>query len=245
MTSTGPRPCLWARTVRCESPHRPRPPWAVWPYSPSYRLPQPSSRRPFSSLRCPYNAMPPDNRHSGASRNPCPPTTVIPAPAGIHAPQQPSFRRQPESMPPDNRHSGATRNLRPPTTVIPAPARIYAPSNRHSGASSNLCPPTTVIPAQAGIHAPLQPSFRRKPEPMPPLQPSFRRKPESMPPYNRHSGASPNLYRYRRRFRRGRPPTTVIPAQAGIYACRLHYRSRRSRRWIPAQAGTTAVGASQ
>ena len=40
-------------------------------------------------------------------------------------------------------------------------------------------------------------------------------------------------------------PPTVIPAQAGIYACRLHYRSRRLRRWIPAQAGMTVVGASQ
>ena len=35
------------------------------------------------------------------------------------------------------------------------------------------------------------------------------------------------------------PPTTVIPAQAGIYACRLHYGSRL-RRWIPAKAGMAA-----
>ena len=35
------------------------------------------------------------------------------------------------------------------------------------------------------------------------------------------------------------PPTTVIPACAGIYACRLHYSSRRLRRWIPACAGMT------
>ena len=40
-------------------------------------------------------------------------------------------------------------------------------------------------------------------------------------------------------------PPTVIPAPAGIYACRLHYRSRKPRRWIPAPAGMTVVGASQ
>ena len=33
------------------------------------------------------------------------------------------------------------------------------------------------------------------------------------------------------------PPTTVIPACAGIYACGLYYSSRRLRRWIPACAG--------
>ena len=38
---------------------------------------------------------------------------------------------------------------------------------------------------------------------------------------------------------------TVIPAKAGIYACRLRYRSRRLRRCIPAFAGMTVVGASQ
>ena len=34
---------------------------------------------------------------------------------------------------------------------------------------------------------------------------------------------------------------TVIPAQAGIYACRLYYRSRELRPWIPAKAGITVV----
>ena len=34
---------------------------------------------------------------------------------------------------------------------------------------------------------------------------------------------------------------TVIPAQAGIYTCRLHYRSRRLRRWILAKAGIYAL----
>ena len=34
-------------------------------------------------------------------------------------------------------------------------------------------------------------------------------------------------------------PPTVIPAKAGIYACRLHYGSRRLQRWIPAFAGIT------
>ena len=146
------------------------------------------------------------SRHSGVRFHHCDaPTTVIPAPAGIHAPQQPSFRRQPESMPPDNRHSGTSRNPCPPTTVIPATAGIHAPH-------------PTVIPATAGIHAPRQPSFRRQPESMPPTQPSFRRQPESMPlptalspgtsPYNRHSGTSRNLC----------PSTTVIPAPAGTYA---------------------------
>ena len=187
--STGPRPCLWARTVRCESPHRPRPPWAVWPYSPSYRLPQPSFRRPFSSLRCPYNAMPPSNRHPGASRNPCPqhrhsgasrnlcpPTTVIPAPAGIYAPQQPSFRRQPESMPPNNRHPGASPNRCPRQPSSRRKPESMPPSNRHPGASRNLRPPTTVIPAPAGIYAVTDGAFAGDG----PLQPSFRRKPESM-----------------------------------------------------------------
>ena len=35
------------------------------------------------------------------------------------------------------------------------------------------------------------------------------------------------------------PLQPVIPAQAGIYACRLHYSSRKLRRWIPAKAGMT------
>ena len=39
-------------------------------------------------------------------------------------------------------------------------------------------------------------------------------------------------------------PPAVIPAKAGIYACRIHYRSRGLRRWIPAQAGMTVIGAS-
>ena len=41
------------------------------------------------------------------------------------------------------------------------------------------------------------------------------------------------------------PLTVVIPAKAGIYACRLHYTNRRLRRWISAQAGMTVIGASQ
>ena len=32
---------------------------------------------------------------------------------------------------------------------------------------------------------------------------------------------------------------TIIPAYAGIYACRLHHRSRGLRRRIPACAGMT------
>ena len=175
-----------------------------------YQIPQPSFRRqPESMPAASITASP--NRHSGASRNPClpasspPPSTVIPAPAGIHACRlhcrlpQPSFRRKPESMPTGliadslNRHSGASRN-----PCLPPP----------------LPPPSTVIPAPAGIHA-CRLHYRLP-------QPSFRRKPESMPAgpiadsLNRHSGASRNP---------GRAATfTVIPAQAGIYACRLHYR---------------------
>ncbi len=47
-------------------------------------------------------------------------------------------------------------------------------------------------------------------------------------PYNRHSG----------------DPTTVIPAQAGIYGCRLHYHNKGLRRRIRACAGMT-VGRAQ
>ena len=180
---------------------------------PHCRLPQPSFRRKPESMPAGPIA---DyfNRHSGASRNPCPPaplpttSTVIPAQAGIHACQphcrlpQPSFRRKPESMPAGlitdslNRHSGASRN-----PCLPPP----------------LPTPSTVIPVQAGIHAYRphcrlpQPSFRRKPESSAALrepslrrsgpQPSSRRKPESMPAgpiadyLNRHSGASLRHYR--------------------------------------------------
>ena len=150
------------------------------------------------------------HRHSGASRNLCPR---------------------------NNRHSGASRNhVTGRGSGVPETPR----NNRHSGASRNPCPPTTVIPAPAGIYNPQQPSFRRKPESMPsynrhsgesrnlcPLQPSFRRKPESMPPDNRHSGVSRNLCR----------PATVIPAPAGIYACRLHYSSSKLR-YAPAGTGS-------
>ena len=123
---------------------------------------------------------------------------------------------------------------------------------------------------------PLQPSFRRKPESMPtggvyslrnPLQPSFRRKPESMlasyitvvadydPAYVCIT-AMPLQPSFRRKpesiggggraFGGGGSPTTVIPAQAGIYACWLHYRSRRLRpgvRFHHCDAPTTVIPA--
>ena len=156
--------------------------------------------------------------------------------------------------------------------------------NRHSCASRNpgrvaICTviptPPAVIPAQAGIQAvwSYSPSYRIP-------QPSFLRKPESRAcdHMHRHSGASRNLervghihrhsgasrnpcrvvtytvipappavipaqagiYACRLHYRHYDAPTTVIPAPAGIYACRLHYRSRRLRRRIPAQPGMTA-----
>ena len=185
--------------------------YGVWPYAPSIRLPQPSFRRKPESMVCGHM-----HRHSGLRRNLWRAVIrpVIPAQAGIYGawPYAPSFRRKPESM-----------------------ARGHTP--RHSGAGWNLwraaiCP---VIPAQAGIYGvrSYAPSFRLP-------QPSFRRKPESRAcgHQHRHSGASRNLWRVVISTVIPAPPA-VIPAKAGIYACRLHYNNRRLRRWIPAQAGTT------
>ena len=109
-----------------------------------------------------------------------------------------------------------------------------APYNRHSGASRNLrlpapLHPTAVIPAQAGIYAcrlhyTLQPSFRRKPESIC----NARRDAACYRPYSRHSGPSRNLC-----LPAPLHPTTAIPAQAGIYACRLHYTLQPSFRRKP------------
>ena len=161
---------------------------------------------------------------------------------------------------PSNRHSGASRNLGrvvictvipAPPTVIPAQAGIYVcgetsvgrantpynrhsgSPNRHSGASRNLC---------------VRRNGRRARQY--PLQPSFRRKPESMCAGERASDApilpTTVIPAQARIYACGgtdvgrtNTPTTVIPAQAGIYACRLHYSSRRLQRWIPAKAGMT------
>ena len=226
----------------------------MWSCPPSSRIPSPS--RHSGSL----------TRHSGASRNlwrtviftviPTPPA-VIPAQAGIYGVRsyspssrlpQPSFRRKPESMAYGHihHHSGS-----PPPPVIPAQAgiyrvRSYSPSyripspSRHSGASRNLW--RTVI-------------FTIIPDPLP--HPSFRRKPESI--------ACGHIHRHT-----GSPPPAVIPAQAGIYACRPLQPSYRRKpesilaaspnrhsvaspnlslppppAVIPAQAGMTVVGASQ
>ena len=197
--STGPRPCLWARTVRCESPHRPRPPWACGHIHRHIGSPSRHSGARFHHCDAPTTRCP-NNRHSGASRNLCPPTTVIPAPAGIYAPHptvipapagidadtdgafagdgplQPSFRRQPESMPPYNRHSGAAGIHVPLQPTFRRQLESIPSYNRHSGASQNLCPPTTVIPAPAGIYAVADGAFAGDG----PLQPSFRLAPESM-----------------------------------------------------------------
>ena len=139
----------------------------------------------------------------------------------------PSFRRKPESSAalrePSLRRSGPQPSFRRKPESMPA-GPIADSLNRHSGASRNLClppplpHPPTVIPAQAGIHA-CRPHHRLP-------QPSFRRKPESMPAasiadsLNRHSGASRNPC-----LPAPLPtPSTVIPAQAGIHACRPHCR---------------------
>ena len=152
-------------------------------------------------------------------------STVIPDPLpqpSLRLPH-PSLRRKPESMAYGHIHRHSA-----------SPSRHSASPHRHSGASRNLWRTVifTVIPdplPQPSFRLP-HPSFRRKPESMayghvhrhsgsPP--PSFRRKPESMLARspNRHSGASRNL--------RLPPPPAVIPAQAGIYPCRLPQPSFR------------------
>ena len=132
-----------------------------------------------------------------------------------------------------------------PTThlTVPHPAAARTPDipsglpfNRHPGSLP------TVIPAKAGIYACRlhyqlpQPSHRLP-------QPSFRRKPESTPAAsitaspNRHPGSLPTvipakagIYACRLHYQLPQPssrlPPTVIPTQAGIYACRLHHHSR-------------------
>ena len=199
------------------------------PHSPSFRLPQPSFRPP--------------NRHSGESRNPV--QHCVNHPYAVAAP---------------NRHSGASRNLvqhcEPSVRRSgPQPSFRLAPEsrpcghiyhhpgspNRHSGPSRSpgravtftITPdPPTVIPAKAGIYArrPITDSPNRHPDSP---QPSFRRKPESRPG------------RIRSRPRPGGPPT-VIPAKAGIYARRLHYRLPQPSYQlpstvIPAQPGIQGV----
>ena len=189
---------------------------------PSSRPPQPSFRRkPESMLAGCISAcwsyapsFRPPNRHSGASRNLCLPAALGRAVTFTVIPPLP------------NHHSG-------PPTVIPAPQ----PSSRRKPESTShyrqpvarlICP---------------QPSFRRKPESTlagciracghihrhsGPPQPSFR------PPPNRHSGASRNLCLpaplgpvvtftiIPALPNHHSSPPTVIPACAGIYACRLH-----------------------
>ena len=236
-------------------------PQGVRPYSPSFRLPQPSYRLP--------------NRHSGASRNLCLPT---PLPQGVRPyspsfrfPQQsfrlpqPSFRRKPESMLADSVTAGRAAILRFATvrrtfsllrcpypsfrrkpesmiagyiTVVGdynAGFRLPQPSfqrtNRHSGASRNLCLPTP-LPWVVRSHSP---SFRltnrhsSSPAVIPAHQPSFRRKPESMLADSNTVGRAAISTVIPSHQPSYRLPPTVIPAKAGIYACRLRYRSRRLR----------------
>ena len=199
------------------------------PYSSSFRLPQPSFRlapesRAYDHIHH-HSGSP--NRHSGASRNPGraiifpvipTPPTVIPAQAGIQGARSssPSFRLPQPSF-----------RRQPESRAYGHIHRHPDSPNRHSGASRNL-----------GVRS-YSPSFRLP-------QPSFQRKPESREcdHIHRHSGASRNPGRAIIPTVIPAPPT-VIPAQAGIYACRLHYSSRKLRPWIPAQAGMTVVGAPQ
>ena len=191
------------------------------------------SRHPGASLHHPGASL----RHSGASRNLGQYCVNHPyaeaAPNRHYRIPQPSFRRKPESMPAasiadsPNHHPGASRN-----PCLPAPS----PS------------PSTVIPAQAGIYACRphcrlpQPPFRRKPESkacghlhrhsgFPNRHSDASRNlvqhcanhPYAVATPNRHSGASRNLWRAVT-FPVNPTPPTVIPAQAGIHACRPHCR---------------------
>ena len=170
------------------------------------------------------------HRHSGASRNlwRMVTLTVIPPQAGIygvwsHSPSfrlpQPSFRRKPESMACGHihHHSGSPQ----PSFRRKPESRACGHIHRHSG-SPNRHSGASRNPRRAA-HSP-----------------SFRRKPESTACGHipRHSAASPNPRRMVTSF-------PVIPAQAGIYPCRLHYNSSRSRRRIPAFPEMTVIGASQ
>ena len=112
--------------------------------------------------------------------------------------------------------------------------------NRHSGASRNPvqhCVNHPYAKAAPNRHYRIpQPSFRRKPESRPGR---IRSRPRPGGPPNRHSGASRNLgrvvnspsFRHQPEFSATlrtiptpKQPPTVIPAKAGIYACRPHCR---------------------
>ena len=119
---------------------------------------------------------------------------------------QPSLRPPQPSFRPPTHHSGASRNL-----CLPPPC--------HSGSPAVIPAPPTVIPANFS-------SFRRKPESMLAASMSFRLPQPSFRRIFRHSGASRNLCLpdpcHSASPNRHSGEFFVIPAQAGIYACRLH-----------------------
>ena len=100
----------------------------------------------------------PPPRHSGASRNP-PPPTVIPTLTPTFRPPTPSFRRKPESpRQPSFRPPTPSFRRKPesiPAALIQNPLYPCQPHfYRHSGASRNLSPPP-----QSNIPHPLYPFY--------------------------------------------------------------------------------------
>ena len=177
----------------------------MWSHPPSFRPPCRHSDSPQPSFRLPPTVIP-----ANFSSFRLAPESMLAASMSSRFPQpssrfpQPSFRRI-------FRHSGASRNL-----CLPAPCHSGSPSrhpgspSRHSGASRNLCLPPPRHSASPSRH-PASPN-RHSGE------------------FFRHSGASRNLCLpppcHSGSPSRHSGPAAVIPAQAGIYACRLHYRSR-------------------